>query len=129
MEFHQQHTPILQHLIMGEIKRGKSYGIHFFHNGLHRIDEITKPANTLGVWEATIQVRHPKTNAWVSKKKPSTFFPKAWTQEMLLIKLEEAFQAKQKVQPYKFLGKTSCGIPVCFLIKDKLITSCFPIYT
>lgn len=118
---------LLKHLKYGEIKKGKSYGIHFFVDGLHRVRESINPANKQGIWEAKIDVRHPKTNAWVQKVKSSTLFPITWSESMLTIKLTEAYLNSKQVTSYKHCGKTDCGIPIVFVLQNKVITSCFPV--
>jgi Bacterial EndoU nuclease len=119
---------MLQHLLYGEIKRGKSFGIHFFQKGTHQIIEITKSENELGVWEALVAVAHPRTMNWVRKKKPSTFFPTSWDAEILLNKLQIAFDNKERITAYKFIGKTDCGISIHFLFQEGQCTSCYPVY-
>ncbi len=119
---------LLKHLKYGEIKKGKSYGIHFFVDGLHRVREAINPANKQGIWEAKIDVRHPKTNAWVQKVKSSTLFPITWSESMLTIKLTEAYLNSKPLTSYKYYGKTDCGIPIVFVLQNKVITSCFPVW-
>jgi hypothetical protein len=118
---------IISHVINGEIKRGHSFGIHYFQKELHKINELITPANELGIWEATIYMLHPKTKNWVSKKKSSTFFPENWDYNTLLLKIKEAFDNKRQTHSYKFLGNTSCGIPVVFLYRDNIVVACYPI--
>ena len=127
-EFIEYQEALLNHLILGEVKRGKSFGIHFFQEELHRIEEITKPVNLQGVWEAKVMMRHPKTNNWVSKAKASTFFPRTWSKKLLIEKLEEAFNNQKRVSPYQTLGQTSCGISIYFFYKQGDIVGCFPLY-
>lgn len=119
---------LLNHLIHGEIKRGKSFGVHFYQNEIHLIEEITKPRNEVGVWEAKIKTKHPKTNNWIEKKKASTFFPTAWDKEILILKLEEAFLTQQKISGYHYVGQTSCGVTISFFYRKHMLIGCFPIY-
>lgn len=127
-EFSRQLSQIMTHMTTGEIKKGKSFGIHFFKTSHHRISEIIRPANEKGVWEACIDVRHPKTNAWVSKKKSSTLFPTAWKEQDLALKLKEAYTNSTQSNSYKKFGTTSCGIKVAFIFQNGEIASCYPVY-
>lgn len=127
-EFIEHQDALLNHLILGEVKRGKSFGIHFFQEELHRIEEITKHENPQGVWEAKVMMRHPKTKNWVGKAKASTFFPRTWSKELLIQKLEEAFDNQKRVSSYQALGQTSCGISINFFYKQGDMVGCFPIY-
>nr|MBP6315064.1 EndoU domain-containing protein [Chitinophagaceae bacterium] len=119
---------LLKHLKYGEIKKGKSYGIHFFDCGIHRVRESIRSTNNQGVWEAKIDVRHPKTNAWVQKEKSSTLFPIHWTQEQFISKLTLAFQNSKRITSYKYCGSTDCGIRIVFIIQKNEITCCYPLW-
>lgn len=127
-EFSQQLREVMTHMTTGEIKKGKSYGIHFFKTSHHRIGELIRPANAKGVWEARIDVRHPKTNAWVSKKKSSTLFPVSWTEKILLEKMNEAYKNSRENHSFKKYGLTTCGIKIVFVFQQGLLASCYPIY-
>jgi hypothetical protein len=118
---------VLEHLIDGEIIKGKYVGIHFFQAEHHQIDTIIHEADALGVWEASIVVKHPKTHFWRKKDKPSTFFPITWSKEQLIEKLEQAYGNKKKIYTYKYIGTTNCGIQVAFFIRNETIVSCFPL--
>lgn len=119
---------LLEHLLHGEIKRGKSFGIHFFQDDLHQIEEITKPCNEVGVWEAKIKTKHPNTSNWVEKKKASTFFPLSWSREILFQKLEEAFLSQNKISSFQYIGQTDCGVTISFFYKKNQMVGCFPIW-
>ncbi|MCC7028816.1 MAG: EndoU domain-containing protein [Chitinophagaceae bacterium] len=127
-EFSQQLREVMTHMTTGEIKKGKSYGIHFFKTSHHRIGELIRPANAKGVWEARIDVRHPKTNAWVSKKKSSTLFPVSWTETILLQKIAEAYENSFLNNSFKKIGSTSCGIRIAFIFQQGVLASCYPLY-
>ena len=119
---------MLSHILQGEIKKGKCFGIHFFDPENHLVDEIIHEANNFGIWEANIKIKHPKTGSWVVKEKSSTFFPSAWTQAMLITKLEEAFEQKTKLKPYKYKGTTSCGVSIAFFFKENVVVGCYPLF-
>ena len=127
-DFDYQLPGIINHILHGEIKKGKSIGIHFFQPEKHQIIEIVKEENKNGVWEAYIQIRHPKTNTWVKKEKASTFFPINWTHEQLIEKLKIAFQNKKRKYVYQYIGKTDCGVKIIFFLKNNQVVSCFPKY-
>ena len=127
-DFDYQLPGIINHILHGEIKKGKSIGIHFFQPEKHQIIEIVKEENKNGVWEAYIQIRHPKTNTWVKKEKTSTFFPINWTHEQLVEKLKIAFLNKKRKYVYQYIGKTDCGVKIIFFLKNNLVVSCFPKY-
>lgn len=126
-EFHEQLPNILSHIIQGKIKEGRSFGIHFFHASFHQIKEIVREPNLQGVWEARIEVKHPKTKFFVKKRKSSTLFPMEWTEADLAIKLVEAFNNAEVLRTYKYIGATSCGIQIVFIVQQGMISSCYPI--
>lgn len=119
---------VIHHITYGEIKRGKSFGIHVFDETIHQIEELVKPANEKGIWEAKLSMRHPKTNNWVKKAKSSTLFPISWDDEILHSKLLEAFTQASVETSYKKVGKTSCGIEIVFIYQQGEITACYPLY-
>lgn len=127
-DFDYQLQFMIAHVVIGEIKKGKSFGIHLFQKDIHQIDEITKPTNEFGVWEATLKILNPKTKAWVQKEKASTFFPIHWTENTLKTKLNEAFSNKKRKYSYKYIGTTSCGVKIAFLYRKNIVASCFPLY-
>lgn len=127
-DFDIQLPHMMQHIITGELKKGKYYGIHFFKSEHHQIREITKPPNQDGIWEANINVKHPRTKVWGKKEKPSTFFPLHWQEETLIAKLQEAYSTRKKIFSYKSIGQTSCGIKIAFFTRNQHVVSCFPIY-
>jgi hypothetical protein len=126
--FSMQLPFMLQHLLYGELVKGKYIGIHFFQEGLHQIREIINQPNEYGIWEAKINIRHHRTKAWGRKEKASTFFPLCWHQELMITKLEEAYSNRKKVYTYKYIGETTCGIQIAFLFRDRKVVSCFPIF-
>ena len=127
-DFAYQLPFMMDHIIHGELRRGKYVGIHLFQDELHRVEEITRPPNKQGVWEARINIRHHKTKAWGKKEKASTFFPITWHHNVLMTKLEEAFLSRKKMYSYKFVGKTTCGVQISFVFRDNKVVSCFPLY-
>ena len=123
-----QFSRVIDHITQGEIKRGKSFGIHVFDETIHQIEELVKPANEKGIWEAKLSMRHPRTNNWVKKTKSSTLFPISWDSEKLHSKLLEAFTQAILETSYKKVGKTSCGIEIVFIYQQGEITACYPLY-
>lgn len=126
-EFRLKLNDIIRYTIEGEVKRGNAYGVHYFRSSNHQILEMIHETNHCGVWEAMIEMRHPKTNAWVKKKKSSTFFPVSWTEDELRFKLEEAFINSKPVSSFKSIGYTSCNVPVVFIFKNKIVSCCYPL--
>jgi hypothetical protein len=120
---------MMEHIVHGELRRGKYVGIHFFQEALHRVEEMTKPPNQQGVWEARINIRHHKTKVWGKKEKASTFFPLSWDHATLVLKLEEAFANRKRIYSYKYVGQTHCGVTISFVFRDQKVVSCFPLYT
>lgn len=123
-----QFSRVIHHITYGEIKRGKSFGIHVFDETIHQIEELVKAENEQGVWEAKLSMRHPRTNCWVKKSKSSTLFPKAWDSQTLNRKLEEAYSSACFETSYKQVGRTSCGIEIVFIYQQGEITACYPLY-
>jgi hypothetical protein len=127
-DFLHRFPELLKHLKYGDIRKGKSFGIHVFDYGLHRVRESIHPANKRGIWEAKIDVRHPKTNAWVQKEKSSTLFPIGWTEELLISKLTYAFKNSKIITPFKYRGITDCGIRIVFIFQNNDMSCCYPLW-
>ncbi len=119
---------VFTHISSGEIEKGNSKGIHFFQTARHRIAEMIGPANEHGVWEARIDIRHPHTNAWVSKKRSSTLFPRQWTLDILTEKLEQAYVNQTPRIGHRRIGKTDCGMSIVFIFQEGKWMSCYPLY-
>lgn len=83
-----KHPGIFSDTALEHIFKGNKLG-GFHYEGLAdangKILQITKPANSAGVYEATIEI------AGKAKKKSSTFFPKSWTPEQVLDAIEQVF--------------------------------------
>jgi hypothetical protein len=127
-DFDVQLPNMLNHILDGELKKGKYYGIHFYRDQHHQIQEVTKLPTQNGIWEAKIKIQHHRTKAWVKKEKASTFFPLSWQQDELVEKLKEAYVCRKKIFSYKHIGHTSCGIKIAFFFRNNNVVSCFPIY-
>ncbi len=91
--------------------------------------EYRKLLNIHGVWEAKISAYNSNRDEWIPKARPSTFFPTHWTNEQLVLKIQEAFKTKTCINKTKYIGITSCNIEVVFILKDQKIRSIYPLYT
>ncbi|HXG23650.1 MAG TPA: EndoU domain-containing protein, partial [Chthonomonadales bacterium] len=85
------------HIFPGEINgAGSATGFHHVGNGIWhqsfaRIVRITKPPNQLGVYQAEIQIFNHVTRTWVTKARPSTFFPNHWSRRDVLRAVRTAY--------------------------------------
>jgi len=120
---------ILEHIISGRITKNNVSGIHRYEPRLHRILSVTQQPNKHGVWEAKISAYNSNRDEWIPKTRPSTFFPTHWTNEKLVLKIQEAFKTKTYINKTKYIGITSCNIEVVFILKDEKIISIYPLYT
>jgi hypothetical protein len=125
---------LLVHSMRGKISEGNFTGLHYF--GIEaskniKIVKETKTPNTLGVWEALIEVHDKEANMWIKKKKPSTFFPKAWSLTEFMF---ECFYAIEKMTKEpdvknKYNSITKCGIKVAIIInQSNELKTIYPIY-
>jgi hypothetical protein len=119
---------VLHHSTSGSFTKKNISGIHFFNPRFHRIIEITKKKNSKGIWEAKIEGKRPATGDWITKDRPSTFFPTDWTKELLLLKIHEAFMNKKAMTDLKYVGQTNCGIDIVFIIEENKVVSVYPEY-
>jgi hypothetical protein len=119
---------ILTHILTGNIKDKKSYGVHYFNSKTNKIIELTKPPDSKGIWEARIAILNTNNNKWVEKDSASTFFPTAWNKNELLQKVRVAYINKVQESPIKFIGKTECGIDIVFILEEAKIVSVYPLY-
>jgi hypothetical protein len=119
---------ILQHSTSGKFTKYNISGIHFFNPKIHIVIEITKEKNLKGVWEAKIEAKRPTKNDWITKERPSTFFPTEWIKELLVVKIHAAFMNKKAVTDLKYIGQTDCGIDIVFRMKENRVISVYPLY-
>jgi hypothetical protein len=120
-KFDSSFGDLLHHILLGNIKKNKLQGIHFFDRDLHEVIIITKSIDRFGVWEGIVRSKSLKKNN--IKDKRSTFFPENWNTIILVQKLIEAFKSKIKLSENKYRGQTKEGMYIIFFMdKNKLLT-------
>jgi len=119
---------IIQHCVNGRIIRNDVLGVHLFYTDRIRIIEIINPENSKGIWEAKIEVFNIMNNKWIPKDR-TTFFPRSWTLQQLIIECQIAFMNKIKISEKRYKGYTKNNIPVIFVLDEynELLTV-YPLY-
>ncbi|MGG4202885.1 EndoU domain-containing protein [Paenibacillus jamilae] len=115
----------LNHIFDGEIlKNGNANGFHYegmpSSNG--KIVGNIDPPNEFGVYQANIEING------VLKGPKSTFFPKEWTPQQVIDSVNEAFNNKVIIKNNKYIGKTSTGMEIEFILRNDKIISAYPVY-
>ncbi len=120
---------IIEHCIKGRIKNGKITGIHYYNPEKMKILNITKENLLNGTWEAEIEFYNLKTNKWIRKDKPTTFFPMNWSIHDLFHECFYAVTNKQKKENRKniYVSKTKTGIDVEIICSNSVLKSIYPI--
>jgi Domain of unknown function (DUF4157)/Bacterial EndoU nuclease len=124
----------IKHIFEGEINKiGKATGVHHIDaiiNGNARISKITKPMNSSGVFEGTVEVFDSVTKKWIAKKFPSTFFPTKWSKTKTLEEISSAFNNPSRIiSGNSFEGISNSGIKIKgYLNAAGEIDTAFPIY-
>lgn len=120
---------VLEHCTKGRIKNGKVYGVHYYDSERVKILEIVRENKSNGIWEAIIEVYNSKTNKWIEKETPSTFFPRNWNAHELFHECHHAVINKtEKLNSENvFISQTKSGIDVEIIVKDGKLKSIYPI--
>ncbi|OSY00606.1 hypothetical protein S2E19_04561 [Bacillus mycoides] len=109
----------------GEInKRGKAVGYH--HESMMGgkvIPGTESVPDKNGIYRAKVEIDG------VEKVAKSSFFPKEWNRVDVLKAIDEAYQNKKQIGPYKYKGITSSGIKIeMYLNTDGSIATAYPLY-
>jgi hypothetical protein len=115
-ELHHVSEKGFRHIFQIDITDGECSGCH--HVVAEKCGLVSiKKKNTgkYGVFKATIET---KDKTLPSCKKESTFFPKKWTVQTTLDKIEDAYQKSTVVDGNEREGKTSEGV-IIKIIMDK----------
>ncbi|WP_227793451.1 EndoU domain-containing protein [Paenibacillus guangzhouensis] len=115
----------LNHIFDGEIlKNGNANGFHYegMPNSNGKIVGNIDPPNEFGVYQANVEI------SGVLKGPKSTFFPKEWTPQQVIESVNEAFNNKVIIKNNKYLGKTSTGMEIEFILRNDKIISAYPVY-
>ena len=128
-EFKPQVVDGFIHATIGRIKNGDLSGIHFFDPEKVRIIEILEKNDKTNVFMARFEFYNVRTNKWIEKKTPSTFFPKNWNLATLLMECKFAFDKLQvsDLSDTKIKSITKSNIEVEMIIKNGKLKSLYPL--
>lgn len=118
----------LQHIFLGEINpRGKAVGFHYEEmqgtKGKVVAGTVSTP-DKYGVYKAEVEITDGSRHGY----KMSSFFPKAWTAQEVVDRVNEAFVSRKLVTGNLFEGKTKDGITIQMYMDNNKIVTAFPIY-
>jgi hypothetical protein len=128
-EFKKEVVQAFMHATIGRIKNGDLTGIHFFDPKRVRILEITNLNDQTKVFEAKFDFYDMKKEKWITKKKPSTFFPMDWDLDDLLMECKYAFEKLNLValKDENFTSITKSNIEVVIVIRNGKLKSLYPL--
>jgi hypothetical protein len=100
-----------EHIINGEVKKGKLTGGHSIHGNLTIVSR--GQPNRYGVYEAEISIPKPNDPSKILTKK-STMFPDSWTPDRIKVEVNAAYNNRTSVpnRPGMWQGTTPSGIAV-----------------
>lgn len=119
----------IHHIISGDIgKKERLSGVHLFDKTQMRIIKITREPDSMGVWEAIIEVWDKEHQKYIAKLKPSTFFPTNWSRTRLFDEVITAYNNRYKCPECMNIwhGRTKSGIFVDMYISDGAIKTIYP---
>lgn len=121
---------LIDHTIKGHFKAKNVFGIHFYDKDNMRIREFVGLENSVGVWQAMIDVYDKENNKWIEKRQLTTFFPKNWSRTQLFHECEYAYhhRIKQNDSNSRFISKTTSGIKVVIIINNGVVKSIYPVF-
>lgn len=129
--FDLKYIDLIMHATKGRVKNGKITGVHFFDKTKVRIREILGFNEITKVWRAKIEFFDVKSQKWILKDTPSTFFPKHWNFANLLEECDMAYKNRKKVDDseHKYRATTISNVPIEIIIKDGTMKSIYPLLT
>jgi hypothetical protein len=116
----------LQHSYLGEIKKGKLTGNHFYDENKVKIIEFLK-SDKNGVWSAIIEKKD--SNGDFIRKEKNTFFPNNWNQTIALEELNFASNNIELKPGTKniYQARTLTGIKVEIVVVNKIMKTIYPV--
>ena len=128
-EFKHEVVDSFIHATIGRIKNGNLTGIHFFDPNKIRIIEILEKNEKTSVFKARFEFYDSRTEKWIEKRNPSTFFPENWNLATLLMESKFAFDRlkAEDLKDGKIKSITQSNIVVEIIIKNGKLKSLYPI--
>lgn len=116
----------LQHSYLGEIKKGKLTGNHFYDEKKIKIIEYLK-SDKNGVWSAIIEKKDSNGN--FLRKEKNTFFPNNWNQAIALEELNFASDNIELKPGTKniYQARTLTGIKVEIVVVNDKMKTIYPV--
>ncbi|HJS01155.1 MAG TPA: EndoU domain-containing protein [Flavobacterium sp.] len=116
----------LQHSYLGEIKKGKLTGNHFYDQTKIKIIEYLN-SDKNGVWAAIIEKKDSNGN--FLRKEKNTFFPNNWNQAIALEELNFASKNIEKKQGTEniYQARTLSGINIEIVIVNDKMKTIYPV--
>ena len=96
-------------------------------SGRVRIVEVIAENKKLGIKKCIIEAFNERTEKWIKKSEPSTFFPENWGLQKLVNECYIAFTNKIQMDENSYRGKTSDNIEIEFIIKNNELKTLYPI--
>ena len=120
---------VFEHCIKGQVVNGKVSGVHYYNSDRVKILKVIQQNKSTGVWEAEIEFFDKKTNMWIKKDNPTTFFPQNWTMHQLFHECVYAVNNKQKKADSNnvFTSQTETGIKVEIISINDEMKSIYPL--
>lgn len=120
---------VLEHSIKGKIIKGKVSGVHYYDSKKVKILKIIERNKSNGIWKAEIKFYDKKSDKWIMKNIPTTFFPINWSVHQLFHECLYAVKNKQKKIDSKnvYKSKTESGINVEIICIKGKMKSLYPL--
>ena len=125
---HKDFLQTIRHVITGDIHKEELRGVHLFDESCMRIICVTRTPDKLGVWEAEIEMYDNKSNKYIRKEKPTTFFPNEWSRSQLFHEISAACNNIYKCPECENIwhGITPSGIFLNIVVKNDRIETVYP---
>jgi Bacterial EndoU nuclease len=120
---------LLEHSTKGRIIGKKVSGVHYYNSKRVKIIKVIRENKLTRVFEAEIKFLNLKTNEWIKKEKPTTFFPLTWNENQLFHECEFAYNnMKKKENSDKvYSSKTISNIRVEIIKINGKVKSIYPL--